>query len=155
MKKVLCIILMIVLAIPIACAESVDLSGLSFDELVALRDRINLAIWQADEWQEVTVPQGVWKVGEDIPVGHWSIRAADGVYTSVDYGDVLLENNSISWSSSIYIAEFLTSPTNQFYIENDDKITTDIDMKDGFYVVISSGSAVFSPYAGKPDLGFK
>lgn len=155
MKKLLAVFLILALMVPTALAESIDLSGLAFDDLVALRDRINLAIWQSAEWQEVTVPQGVWKVGEDIPAGHWTIMAADGAYAMIEYGDVLTESNSISWSSSIYIIENIKSVTSRIYNENSDRTQIDIDMKDGFYIEISSGSVVFTPYTGKPSLGFK
>ena len=68
MKRIICwtITLMILFAVPCSCAEDIDLSGMSIDELVELKDRINLAIWNSQEWEEVTVPQGEWIVGEDI-----------------------------------------------------------------------------------------
>ena len=71
MKRTLCIILAFVLVLTLAPAAfaDVDLSGMSFDELVALKDQINLALWNSADWQEVTVPQGVWQVGADIPAG--------------------------------------------------------------------------------------
>lgn len=76
MKKLVSFFLTALLLFSAASADPVDLSGLSFDELVALRDQINLAIWNSQEWQEVTVPAGIWQVGKDIPAGHWSIRVA-------------------------------------------------------------------------------
>ena len=56
MKKFLFSFIVLVLLITSAAADPVDLSGMSFDELVALRDQLNLAIWNSQEWQEVTVP---------------------------------------------------------------------------------------------------
>lgn len=156
MKKLLVCLLVLTLLVPSALAESFDLSSMSFDELVALRERVNLAMWQSDDWQEVTVPQGLWKVGEDIPAGHWTISAADGAFTSVEYGDVLTKGvDGISYKSSVYVSTYLTSPSRSTFNENTDRAVVDIDMKDGFYVVILGGSAVFTPYTGKPDLGFK
>ena len=155
MRKLLVVILVIVLKGPVAFAESVDLSGLSFDDLVALRDRINLAIWQSDEWQEVTVPQGVWRVGEDIPAGHWMIKAAEGVMSLIAYGDILSESNEVSGYSNVFINRAVNSETYRSYNVNEDMVQFDIDMKDGFFVEILYGSAVFMPYAGKPSLGFK
>ena len=73
MKRFFCLLFVLVLLPVVSFADLPDLSGLSYDELVQLRDKINLAIWNSEEWQEVTVPIGVWVVGEDIPVGHWSI----------------------------------------------------------------------------------
>ena len=92
MKKLITVILILALILPVAAlADLPDLSGLSFNELVQLRDQLNLAIWNSQEWQ-VTVPIGVWKVGEDIPVGKWTIRAAsenENVGTYIVYCDVL------------------------------------------------------------------
>ena len=80
MKKIYALILaaVILLAIPtVAFATSgkldIDLSKLSYEELVELKDQINLAIWQSKEWEEVEVPQGIWEVGKDIPEGKWTI----------------------------------------------------------------------------------
>ena len=79
MKRILALILTMsaLAAIPLSAhaeEKKIDLSGLTYNELVELKDQINLAIWECDEWQEVEVPQGIWKVGEDIPAGHWTIR---------------------------------------------------------------------------------
>lgn len=64
MKKALSLFLAIMLLIvSIPAMADVDLTGMTYAELVALKDQINLAIWNSSEWQEVTVPQGVWKVG--------------------------------------------------------------------------------------------
>lgn len=46
MKKMLAIILIIVLALPVvSIADLLDLSGLSFEELVQLRDQINALLY--------------------------------------------------------------------------------------------------------------
>ena len=101
MKKLVAQFPAIVLAAGFALAEGIDLSGMSYDELVALKDRINLAMWQSDEWQEVTVPQGVWKVGEDIPAGHWTVKCITGNNcrsTQISWGEALTEGGTdIAW----------------------------------------------------------
>lgn len=153
MKKLIALVLTVLL-IPSA-AFAVDLSAMSFDELVALREQIDLAIWQSEDWQEVTVPQGVWQVGVDIPAGHWTIRAHDGAYTSIKYGPSL---DVTGYDISIFdciISDYVKSPKRSTYDKGDDRLTIDIDAKDGFYIVISNGDAVFTPYTGKPSLGFK
>lgn len=157
MKKLLVVVLVLALLIPTAIAESVDLSGLSFAELVALRDRINLAIWQADEWQEVTVPQGVWKVGEDIPVGHWTVKCAAGWRrTEVNWGEKLSESGeSISWKGRNSVYNTVYNPDHKYYEPGDGITEYSFEAVDGDYIVIDNGDAVFMPYAGKPSLGFK
>ena len=49
MKKLItfCMTLALVLALAPAAFADVDLSGMTFDELVALRDQIDLAIWSS------------------------------------------------------------------------------------------------------------
>lgn len=163
MKKILVILILVCMTITFACAEDVDLSGMSFDQLVALKDRINLAIWNSSEWQEVTVPQGVWIVGEDIPAGKWTVRCADlGRY------DYLMKSCEISWGTdydksknSIPIKmrlgkKEIYNPNSSDYKPGQVTEVT-IDLEDGNVVVIHDmyNKAVFSPYAGKPDLGFK
>lgn len=141
---------------PFAHADTFDLSGLSYNELVAIKDQINLAIWKSREWQEVTVPQGVWLVGEDIPAGHWTIKT-EASYAMITIGTKLdATGKSIDlWGSNFYHSEMISSPNGMFYNAGSDKAEVDFDLKAGTYIIIDSGSVVFTPYAGKPSLGFK
>lgn len=154
MKKMI-LLLALALLLPVVAAAQVDLSGMSYDELVALRDQINLAMWESNEWQEVTVPQGVWVVGEDIPAGHWTIKAADGASSYVKYGDELDESGKDVDYSPVKISKLIISTGASYYNENSDCTEIDVDAKEGCYFVIDMGSAVFTPYSGKPSLGFK
>lgn len=155
MKKLI-LALILALALPVCALADVDLSSMTFDELVALSDQINLAIWNSQEWQEVTVPQGLWKVGEDIPEGHWTIKPVDGVYSFVTYGNKLEENEKeVAYGSKGYFSENIFSPNNSIYEEGKDKLEIDIDAQVGYYIEIERGDVVFSPYTGKPKLGFK
>lgn len=155
MKKLVAL-LVLLLVLPVAAQADVDLSGMTFDELVALSDQINLAIWNSQEWQEVTVPQGLWKVGEDIPEGHWTIKAADGVYAYVNYGNTLETNGKeVSYTSRDYYSERVTSGTYRLFEKGEDILQIDIDAKSGSYIEIESGDVIFSPYSGKQKLGFK
>lgn len=154
MKKL--IALLIVLLLPAFAAAEVDLSGMSFDELISLRDKINYALWETDEWEEVTVPCGVWKVGEDIPAGKWTISAVDGTYVGIEYGSTLDESEmGISYYSKNYYTKTIISPSSYIFNKGSDTSKVDIDLKKGNYFCVTSGEAVFTPYAGKPDLGFK
>lgn len=144
-------VLLLALAAP-ACADF-DLSGLSLEELVALKDQLNLAIWQSEDWQEVEVPYGVWRVGEDIPAGHWTLTAGDGCSLFLRIGTVLdstgadLEYWDNSW--------LLRSHTRSSYDPAKDTESINLILSDGLYLTISEGSVIFTPYAGKPSLGFK
>lgn len=138
----------------VASAE-IDLSGMNYNELVSLKDKTNIAIWNSEEWQEVKVPQGVWKIGEDIPQGHWTITASPSSWVSVTYGSELRDNQKeIRFFCDGYYQEHLTGE-DYFLADEDDVRSIDIDAKDGYYIEIDGGSVVFTPYSGKPSLDFK
>lgn len=153
MKRLLSVVLVLIVLAASAAADPVDLTGMSFDELVALRDQLNLAIWNSQEWQEVTVPAGVWVVGEDIPAGHWTIRPLPDSYVNVTYFDRLDQFGKgvglgwLGWGGT------LTS-----YGEGDltfgEPTQVDLVMEAGMFFKCSK-AVIFTPYAGKPDLGFK
>ena len=155
MKKLLSLLLMLALLIPVA-ANAATLSEMTFDELVALREKIAVELTKRPEWKEVTVPQGVWKVGEDIPAGHWTIRPVTGAHCAIYIGDALdgLGTDIDTWNSSYYYSEHLVSSDYKYFEEGQDRPSFDIELFDGLFVIVDSGSCVFSPFIGKPTLGF-
>lgn len=156
MKRFLAMVVVLAtLIVTGAFAEGIDLSGMSYDELVALKDQIDLAIWSSEEWQEVEVPQGVWVIGEDIPAGKWCIKAADGLSATINWGDALDASGvDLSYEGEIWVMEVVYSENYDYYSYGD---ATEViwDMKEGNYFIVSDGIALFTPYAGKPGLGFK
>lgn len=153
MKRFLSLLLVFMLIVP-AYAESIDLSGFSYDELVALKDRINLAMWQSEEWQEVTVPEGIWEVGKDIPAGHWTITVKGKGSATITYGNRLdRTGKQIAYDSSVFYYKIVNGPENWAFNDGDTNYI-DLDLINGFYIELSGG-VVFTPYTGKPDLGFK
>lgn len=156
MKKLCALVVAFAVLFPCLAMAEIDLSGMNYDELVALKDQINLAIWNSQEWQEVEVPQGVWLVGEDIPAGHWNISAV-GKYAMVTIGTHLDETGKdiSAHASDFFEYEMVTNPTYKRYDKNSDLVSVDYDLKEGTYVLIEQGTVVFSPYFGKPSLGFK
>ena len=154
MKKLLTVILILAMILPAAAlADLPDISGLSYDELVQLKDQINFAMWNSQEWQEVTVPAGTWKIGEDIPVGHWSITIVGHGLTSVYYCEKVDElGEPVCWGAK-YVRKDLASEDFNAFNETYPHIL-DFDMQDGWYVYFTK-DVIFTPYTGKPDLGFK
>lgn len=154
MKKFIILLLSLALVVCSAAADSIDLSGMTYEDLIALRDQINLAIWNCQEWQEVTVPEGIWIVGQDIPAGHWSIRvAAENDYLYVSCFDLLNEVEKSPARGSRLVQQDIASPGYSAFGE----ITlesTDLILEDGWFFKCT-GAVIFTPYAGKPDLGFK
>lgn len=161
-KSIFILLFVMMFCFSFAVADDFVLDGLSFDELVALKDRINLAIWNSQEWQEVVVPQGDWIVGEDIPVGKWTIKCADVNRTSwimrecdVEWG-YLREDGFIDHYSYVGGGDVdLFNKNSEHY---DTGYLTEIvaDLKEGMIVRVKDAyaPALFSPYSGKPSLGF-
>lgn len=162
MKKIYALILtaILILAIPtVAFATSgklnIDLSKLSYDELVELKDQINLAIWNCQEWQEVEVPHGVWQVGKDIPAGTWTVTAGDECALMLELGEKLNSTGSGIERDSSWEFWSLKSQNYKYFKPESDVESVTIELTDGLYICIDQGSVVFSPYSGKPTLGFK
>lgn len=162
MKKLFSVFLAALLIVSCAAAEDIDLSALTFTELAALRDRCQYEMMQRDEWQEVTVPPGVYKVGEDIPAGTWSVHCSEantGSYAlkeaTIEWGDYLRDNGqSIAWSGT-WDRHTLFSKTSSQYVDFNYVYT--FTVHDGQYIVISFGynAVVFTPDAGKTGFSFK
>ena len=158
MKKLITIILILSVMLPAAAvADLPDISGLTYDELVQLKDQINIAIWNSQEWQEVVVPSGVWSVGEDIPAGYWTITPIDAI-TSFWYGDKINESKTgpgYGWDYTTGLATTLNgrlAKDGSFLYPNEENQIS-IDMKEGMFVYFKCAMR-FTPYSGKPDLGF-
>jgi len=160
MKKIVVLITSVLLLVSIAsAAEDLDLSVYSFEELAALRDRIQLEMMSRDEWQEVEVPQGVYQVGVDIPAGKWTVTCRKGQYTEISFGTKLDNSgDTIAFDFggvySLYNAAY--NPAYKYYSKADgNPLSYTLDAKDGYWVVVAASPAIFAPYTGKPDLGFK
>ena len=77
MKRIFALFLILGLLLSVCMAENVDLSTYSYTELEALKSRIEAEMETRPEWPGVYVPAGVYTVGEDIPVGTYSVRLID------------------------------------------------------------------------------
>lgn len=155
MKKLISIVLVLLLLCSSASA-AVDLSGMTFSDLVELRDQLNLAIWNCQEWQEVKVPAGVWEVGKDIPAGHWIITIVDNECGNVYYTDRLDDVGKAPGNGWHGYGITLYSRMNSdgSYSKPNEPRFIDLDMIEGMFF-INHSPVIFTPYSGKPDLGFK
>ena len=163
MKKIVSLLVVLVMVSSFAISYAdIDISGLSYEELVALKDKINLAIWNSKEWKEVEVPQGDWIVGEDIPAGKWTVKCAKKDTSSsvmsecdMEWGFYDKENQFLNCYGDGGGYVNLYNPENRNYDEG--KVTEyTIELVEGMMVRIkpSYAPAIFTPYAGKPSLGF-
>ena len=153
-KRIIALVLALILIAPAALAD-VDLSGMTFEELLELQRQVTAAIWASDGWQEVTVPTGVYEVGVDIPAGYWTIRPIDGDTAIVKWGDVLNEiRTDTAWSEcTIFVREQITSPTDSYSKYNSVE-SVSWNVFEGTYIVIEDGAVIFTPFTGH-NLGFK
>lgn len=152
MKRLFVLLLAAIFLAGSAAADQVDLSGMSFDDLVALRDQLNLAIWNSREWQEVKVPAGIWEIGVDIPAGHWQINPKEGGMAEVFYCEGVDRTARLPDFDKTWYKETIISTSNS----NADRSVNyvDYDLVAGWFII--NRSAVFiTPYTGKPDLGFR
>lgn len=134
MKKVIAIALALIL-IGAAAYAAIDLSGMSFDELMALRQQVDKALWVSGGWTEAAVPTGDYYVGEDIPVGRWTVKCqGDLAIITTYWGDTDESYDCMYWLDT-------SEPV------------ANINFKDGQRVNIS-GAVIFRPYTGAA-LGFK
>lgn len=135
---------------------AVDLSSMTLEELIALRQQIGLEIASRPEVKAVTVPVGVWEIGKDIPAGHWTITMEKGhafPFSGITYCDALDETGkSAEWSlDGIFYSAQLTLPGSDYAYAQE---SIDLDMKSGMYFIVDYSPVVLTPFTGKPDLGF-
>ena len=134
----------------------IDLTSLTFAELVDLRNKCLTEMTKRDEWQEVTVPVGVWKIGEDIPAGHWNITCATGTkfnWAAITYCAELDETKKKAslWGKFNY-SDMVKVEGSTARVSN---TVIDLEMAEGAYLIVEECPVVLSPYTGKPNLGFK
>ena len=138
MKKLLTVLIVLALLGAAALAEQIDLSGMSYEDLLALRQQVDAAIWASDGWQEVEVPAGVYTIGEDIPTGRWSVSPT-GVVAAItlypDKSDYTGQTYNILTTAAIMEGESFT-----------------LDASEGNCLEIG-GTVVFRPYVSAA-LGF-
>lgn len=154
MKKaisLLCVFALI-LALAVPALADVDLSGLSFEELVALKSQIDLEIFARPEWQSVEVPQGLYLVGRDIPAGKWTVKSLPSSWTDVSVGQSFADGG-MKLTYPYKINETVYGPSGLYYTDGKRTELT-IEVVDGDYVQVDLGTAIFEPFHGV-SLGFK
>ena len=138
MRKLVSILLSVIIlsSFSFAFAE-VNLKELSYDELIEIQNSLMAEIMSRPEWKSVEVPQGHWRVGEDIPEGTYSIRAGkSSAYLRIwgaEYED-WSTNGGLIFNNTISAGEILGK----------------IELKDGWLIDIDD-TVYFEPPKG---LGF-
>lgn len=130
MKRLLSVLLIIGILFSCAFAEGVDLSYLSFAQLLQMQQIINEEIVRRPEWKKTTVPVGVWTVGVDIPAGSYSISALDGEssHIGIKTGTGILDSTIILQT-----------------INSESSAIGKVDLQAGYVVTVEWNALVFSP----------
>lgn len=144
MRKMISLFLIAITALTVtfASAESIDLSSLTYDELIALSTKITMEIMSRPDFKTVKVPPGAYEVGKDIPAGKWTITATEGA-CEVYWGKSLDEYGvSVSFSDRIATIDDWGSQS-----------TASWDLVEGTFIVINRNAVTFSTYT-PVSLGF-
>lgn len=132
MKKKILVALMVAGMMAMPVMASVDLSGMSFEELLELQKEVNMAIWESDGWQEVEVPVGVYQVGKEIPAGDWTLAPAKSTANFASY-----ESNNSGDLKGLIMNGSLTEK---------DGDEAKVSLYEGNWIEISINNMVFKPY---------
>lgn len=107
MKKLFALVLVSMILASAAALADVDLSDLSYTDLLALRDQVQAELISRPEWKQVTVPGGTWTVGEDIPAGSYSIYPVKSVVIHL-WGAAV---DDFDTAGGMLISDYWSSPT--------------------------------------------
>lgn len=154
MKKLFCLLLVSVLVLPVfALADIPDISGLSYDELLQLREQVDIAIMNSAEHQEISLPVGLWAVGVDFPAGTWLVTPLDNQYLNLWYGDVLNEAGTEpgygwDWVNGYNKTMSTKKKKDGSWRDSDMPHSVTLTMKEGWYLK-NSGAVVLTPAVPK------
>lgn len=111
-----------------------DLSGLAYDELVALNQAVDREIMTRPEWKTITVPGGKFICGVDFPAGRYVIAPAKRdimMFTVYVKKDPSKSSRDAYWMGSAY-----------------DTVETVIAFEEGYELDCTNGSITMKRYAG-------
>ena len=132
-----------------------DLTGLTFQELSDLRDRCQMEMMNTGEWQEVTVPPGVYQVGKHIPAGTWRVICRVRNNSLIMWGDKLDGNgHKVTYDGTDrYDIERVYNPNGK-YFEKGSVTEYTFTVRDGEWIIIDDTDMVFTPPV-TPSFSFK
>lgn len=160
MKRVFAVAAVFMLLLSSAIAE-INLSNMSVAQLIALKEQINNELMSRPQIKSVTVPQGLWVVGKDIPAGTYTLKCPD-----LGRDEYLMRHCDIQWGKSTPNDGIIKSKDRLGKVEifNDKNNyykggqTTEyvVTFENGTYIYIHplNNKVIFTTYTGNPDLGF-
>ncbi len=147
MKRILTLVFLVILVTnifsPVFAEARYD--GMTLEELNQESIAILNAMWKNEEWQKVLVPAGVYKVGEEISAGEWTITPADS-YIYVQVG-TKLDSTHTQIDSDSYVAGEV--------FDSEDRINGwTVRLLEGYYITLNY-SAYFTPPVKGLNFTFK
>ena len=99
------------------------------------------------EWEEFTIEEGDHLVGDDVPVGHWTVWPPDYVACGVQYSDHPhgLKDGVYTY---VYVTDTIRSPEQSYYKHIYDIPNLHLWAYAGNYIYIDRNPATFTTYAG-------
>ena len=134
MKKLIALLMIIALLLPAAVlADLPDISGLSYDELLELRTKIQLQLFSSKLVDGITVPPGEYIIGEDIPEGSYRVCA------------ISLERNSMviiySAGKNVLTSYAIGDLYGAYEVGK-------LPLENGMIIEVDFAPVIFYPYAG-------
>lgn len=136
MKRLLCVLLILCVLPVCVLSESIDLSSISTDDLVSLRDRITNEI--NSRLHKITLNAGIYQVGVDIPEGRYVMRCGQSEYgfIVVAYDGKLNESETgIYMPCDFYGSIYETADESHISEQG-------IKLIDGYYIEIKHGQVI-------------
>ena len=104
-RRFLCLLLISLLLVPFACAETVDLSRMSDTEVVELLNQVNAEIVSRGISKTAKLPQGAYIAGKDLPAGKYILTV---MATGNDWGNVTVYSEG--GKGRLLLWEVVTAP---------------------------------------------
>lgn len=104
-RRFLCLLLISLLLVPFACAETVDLSRMSDAEVVELLNQVNAEIVSRGISKTAKLPQGAYIAGKDLPAGKYILTV---MATGNDWGNVTVYSDG--GKGRLLLWEVVTAP---------------------------------------------
>ena len=148
MKRILVLILALVLLCPSALAlRNENLDDISFDDLVQYRRYFDMYLMDRPEFKQVTVPEGIYKIGVDIPAGDWNVIPVSGEQATLTYFEKLDQYGNAPDKEAYYMWDRIVN------IPDYEVKSMHFDLKNDMYIKIDLAPVVFTKYTG-PSFSF-
>lgn len=135
MKKFVASVLTLLLLLSTVALAEIDISSLSFDELLALNTQVQLALFKEKSMIDgVEVPAGTYVVGEDIPSGSYKVECTGGAYSMA----MLTVNEKNGGLGTMHTLSPLTGSA----------VIGKLVLTEGQTIEITGGSLSFTTYTG-------